>query len=241
MPYAPDPRLTFITSTPQIAIGQRAILVRTPVGNVLWDCITLLDEETICKINELGGLKAIVISHPHFYSTHVQWARAFQCPVYIAAEDQEWTTLKSCHHVSITATETEIDGTGAKAIKLGGHFPGSLTLLFDGHLLHADTMMTTPSGLGKWEVDATGATRKKPPGLTTFSFQWSYPNKIPLSADEMARMWGILKCHEFRATHGGFAGTDLEDVGVKGRILESMQIQTRFMGYKTHPLMSEKL
>jgi hypothetical protein len=58
----------------------------------------------------------------------------------------------------ITATETEIDGTGARAIKLGAHFQGSLTLLFNGHLLHADTMMTTPSGWvgGRW-------TRRAPP------------------------------------------------------------------------------
>jgi glyoxylase-like metal-dependent hydrolase (beta-lactamase superfamily II) len=76
---------------------------------------------------------------------------------------------ESCYHVPITATETEIDSTGANAIKLGGHFQGSLTLLFDGHLLHADMMMMTPSGLGKWEVDAKGAARKKPPGQTTFS------------------------------------------------------------------------
>ena len=65
-------RLIAIRTEPQVAIGQSTYLVRTPEGNVLWDCITYLDDETIEAIKEYGGLKAIVISHPHFYSTHVE-------------------------------------------------------------------------------------------------------------------------------------------------------------------------
>jgi hypothetical protein len=66
-------RLLAIRTEPQVAIGQSAYLVRTPQGNILWDCITYLDNETIEAIKEYGGLKAIVISHPHFYSTHVEY------------------------------------------------------------------------------------------------------------------------------------------------------------------------
>jgi len=82
-PYAPDPRITFITTAPKFAIGQRAALIRTPAGTVLWDCLTLLDAETVRRVRDdfcgdTGGrLAGIVISHPHYYSTHVQWARAF--------------------------------------------------------------------------------------------------------------------------------------------------------------------
>ncbi|PNY29216.1 Uncharacterized protein YmaE [Tolypocladium capitatum] len=237
--YAPDPRLTLIATTPKFAIGERAFLIRTPGGNVLWDCITLLDEETMARIDELGGLKAIVISHPHFYTTHVQWARAFKCPVYIAAEDKPWTTMDSKHQVLVTETETDIGGTGALAIKLGGHFPGSLVLLFDGRLFIADTLLTTPAGLGRWHVDGTGEARQKPPGLNTFSFLWSIPNAIPLGVDELARMWAILKAYGFEATHGAFLGMDIEDGLVKQRVLESMQIQTRYMGHEQHAFMRE--
>jgi hypothetical protein len=56
-----------------VAIGQSAYLVRTPKGNVLWDCVSYLDVETIQTIKELGGLKAIAISHPHFFSTHIEY------------------------------------------------------------------------------------------------------------------------------------------------------------------------
>lgn len=37
----------------KFAIGQRAILIQTPSGNVLWDCITLLDQETVDKVIQL--------------------------------------------------------------------------------------------------------------------------------------------------------------------------------------------
>ena len=231
--------ITDIITVPKFAIGQRALLIRTPAGNVLWDCLTVLDDATIAKMNELGGLKAIVISHPHYYSTHVQWARTFKCPVYLAAEDLEWTTMKSSHQVAVTAIETEIEGTGALAIKLGGHFPGSLVLLFDGHLFIADTLMTTPAGLGKWTVDALGATRPKPAGLNSFTFLWSIPNAIPLSADEMLRMWNILKEYTFTATHGAFANVDIADESVKQRVLDSMQIQAKFMGNVDHGIMKQ--
>lgn len=232
-----DPRLAFIETVPRFAIGQRAILITTPAGNVLWDCIALLDDETVDRI---GELKAIVISHPHYYTTFAEWAKRFGCPVYLAAEDAEWTTIEPRHMKLITETETEIL-PGVKAIKLGGHFPGSLVLLFDERLFIADTIVTSPAGMGDWSIDSIGAARTKPPGLNTFTFLWSIPNMIPLSADELARMWGVLQKYEFRATHGAFKGMDIDDEKIKGRVLESMQIQTKFMGYDKHPLMSTSL
>src|SRR5471032_1092998 len=63
--------LTTIETTPAFGIGQRAFLVRTPGGNVLWDCIALIDEATIDLINGAGGVAAIAISHPHYYTTMV--------------------------------------------------------------------------------------------------------------------------------------------------------------------------
>src|SRR4051812_10286687 len=59
------PSLLGIGTEPPFAIGQRALLVQSPSGNVLWDCVSLIDEPTIAKINHLGGIRAIAISHPH--------------------------------------------------------------------------------------------------------------------------------------------------------------------------------
>ncbi len=80
-----------IGTTPKFAIGQRALLLCTPEGNVLWDCISLIDDATVTLINGLGGLRAIAISHPHFYTTLVDWSRAFgNVPVHLHADDAKW-------------------------------------------------------------------------------------------------------------------------------------------------------
>ncbi|KAH8883816.1 metallo-beta-lactamase family protein [Thozetella sp. PMI_491] len=244
-PVPADARLTSIVSTPKLAIGQRAILVQTPAGNILWDCLTLLDDDTIARIRALGGLHGIVISHPHYYSTHTEWARAFDCPVYLAVEDKEWTAQQDPHQVFLDQIETPIlvggVDTGIRTIKLGGHFPGSLVVLYEGHLLIADTLITTPAGIANWKVNALGETRSRPPGVNSFAFMWSIPNMIPLNADEIARMWRILKRYDFRSTHGAFITTDVEDDQIKQRVLDSMRIQVKYMGWESHPFMEESL
>jgi hypothetical protein len=41
-----EPGLYSISTEPKFGIGQRAFLLQTPHGNVLWDCIGMLDEPT---------------------------------------------------------------------------------------------------------------------------------------------------------------------------------------------------
>ncbi|KAI1809528.1 beta-lactamase-like protein [Poronia punctata] len=242
-PISVDPdNLIAINTQPKVAIGQRAILVRTPEGNVLFDCITYLDDETVARIRELGGLKAIVISHPHFYTANLLWARTFDCPVYVAAEDKQWLAQRDeKYQIFLTETATEVFGT--TVLKLGGHFPGSVVLLRQGRLLVADTLYMTPAGLGSWEADAVGTARSRPQGLNSFSFMWSIPNMIPLGPDDIERMWAILKDYEFSSAHGGFPGLDLTATSreMKQRVLESMQIQLRSSGHGSHPLLNETI
>ena len=56
---------------PAFGIGQRALLVRTREGNILWDCVSLIDSDTVALIKALGGIYAIAISHPHYYTSMV--------------------------------------------------------------------------------------------------------------------------------------------------------------------------
>lgn len=138
-------RMWSISTEPKFAIGQRCILLETPNGNILWDCIAFLDDETVEKIKAKGGLKAIVISHPHYYTTHLDWAEAFGCPVYIAKEDEEWISRvdKEGRRNLIKGTHEDIM-EGVVAAKPGGHFPGSLVLNWNRKLFIADTLVTTP-------------------------------------------------------------------------------------------------
>src|SRR5205085_8391168 len=39
--------LVGIGTEPSFAIGQRALLVQSPGGNLLWDCVTMLGDQTI--------------------------------------------------------------------------------------------------------------------------------------------------------------------------------------------------
>ena len=111
--------------------------------------IANLDDSTIEKIKKSGGLKAIVISHPHFYTTYAEWAKVFRCPIYVSADDQEWL----CQKPPSSDIFRLIDGPpgspqeivpGVTAIKTGGHFPGSLVLHWENKLFIADSFVTTP-------------------------------------------------------------------------------------------------
>lgn len=235
-PFPCDDRFISIVTEPKVAIGQRAILIKHPKGNVLWDCITLIDDETIEKIKAMGGLKAIMISHPHYYTTNVEWARAFDCPVYITSEDKNWRQQTSNYQIVFKEYEFDLPIEGApsdiKVLRLGGHFPGSCVLLYNGRLLIADTLVTTPSGLGGWDTDAVGTARKRPEEINSYAFMWSIPNMIPLSPISIQLMWEVLKKYEFMSTHGAFLNTDIVKTApeMKRRVLSSMQIQIVSMG-----------
>src|SRR6266699_2024909 len=89
------PLLLGIGTEPEFAIGQRALLVQSPAGNLLWDCITLLDNRTIAEVNARGGIRAIAISHPHYYTTMVEWAERFDAQIMLHAADREWGMRKN--------------------------------------------------------------------------------------------------------------------------------------------------
>ena len=41
-----EPGLLQIVTRPPLAIGQRALIAQTAAGNVMWDCITLVDDQS---------------------------------------------------------------------------------------------------------------------------------------------------------------------------------------------------
>ena len=64
-----EPGLTEIVTEPKFAIGQRALLVEAPGGNVLWDCVSLIDDATIAAVEALGDAVS-----PD-YSSHIARAK----------------------------------------------------------------------------------------------------------------------------------------------------------------------
>jgi len=47
--------LLSLHTTPAFAIDQRAFLLQTGVGNILWDCIALIDDATVELVRALGA------------------------------------------------------------------------------------------------------------------------------------------------------------------------------------------
>ena len=113
---------------PKIAIGQRALIVRTPHGNVMWDCVRYVDDASVEALREIGGLSAIAISHPHFYSAMTTWSAAFgDCPVYIHAGGPRMGPVPRAGLRLWDGDALEIL-PGVTLIKTGGHFEGAQVL-----------------------------------------------------------------------------------------------------------------
>ena len=68
---------------------------------------------------------------------------------------------------------------------------------------------------------------------------WAVPNMIPLPPAELMKMWQAIQPYDFESTHGAFAGLDVRDENVKGRVLDSMKIQIKAMGWEDHALLKE--
>eukprot|EP00884_Botryococcus_braunii_P011830 jgi/Botrbrau1/20648/Bobra.113_1s0072.1 len=159
---------------PKVGIGQRSLLVTTPKGNVLWDCVCFLDDAALSKIRELGGVSAVVNSHPHFFTRMVDWAHHFGATLYVHKADEAWVTCPDPIIHFWTGDKLELLD-GIRVQRLGGHFEGSSVLYWPqgaearGALLAGDTIFPVPDK--GW-----------------VSFMYSFPNLIPLPGAVVRKM-----------------------------------------------------
>src|SRR4051812_23838975 len=179
--------LVGIGTEPPFAIGQRALLVPFGARNLLWDCITLLDDETASAVAARGGLRAIAISHPHYYSAMVEWAHRFDCPVLLHEDDRDWM-MRPDPSILFWSGETHDLGEGATLVRLGGHFAGGTVLHRDGMLLSGDIVQVIPD-------------------RSHVSFMYSYPNLVPLPAQTVREIAARLEPYAFDALYGAWWGT----------------------------------
>lgn len=185
-----EPSLTGIRTEPQFAIGQQAHLIQTPSGNILWDCVSFIDEASIAALRALGGISAIGISHPHFYSSMVEWAHAFNAPIYLHSSNREWV-MRPDSAIHFWDGHTHRLAAGLTLIRCGGHFPGSTVLHWAygadgrGALFTADTLNVV-------------ADRRY------VSFLYSYPNQIPLPASAIKGIVNAVEPLQFDRIYGGW-------------------------------------
>jgi glyoxylase-like metal-dependent hydrolase (beta-lactamase superfamily II) len=188
-----EPGLTRIGTDPTFGIGQHMYLVEAPDGNVLWDCITLIDDATVEALQELGGVSAIALSHPHYYSAIVEWSRAFAgAPIYIHAADRQWV-MRPDPAIVFWEGETKTLGDGLTLIHGGGHFEG-------GTMLH-------------WAAGAEGRGVLLPGDIIQVaydrrwvSFMYSYVNFVPLPPSMVRRLVAAVEPYDFERIYSPWPG-----------------------------------
>ncbi len=189
------PELYALQVAPAFAIDQRALLLLSPGGNILWDCIPLINGPVIEFIRSKGGLKAIAISHPHYYSVMQRWAEAFDCPIYIHEREKPWVYNGAA--VGYWRGEEKDLWAGIKLIRTGGHFPGSSILRVPalsskGTLLCGDSLYLSRNG-------------------RHISIMYSYLpiHHIPLPPQELKAVTDKVTALEFDTLYGAFAWQQL--------------------------------
>jgi glyoxylase-like metal-dependent hydrolase (beta-lactamase superfamily II) len=189
-----EPGLVGLVTRPRLGIGQRALVVQTPAGNLLWDCLGLVDDAGVAAVEELGGLAAVALSHPHFYGACVEWSERFGgVPVYVHEDDAQWVQRPSLRYLFWTGDEAE-PVPGLRLLRLGGHFPGS-------------SVVHWPAGADDRGVLLTSDTIQVVPDRRFVSVMWSYPNQVPVDAGTLDAMTARLARLAYDRIYGAFPGT----------------------------------
>jgi len=192
-----DMGLTGFAVEPGFAIGQRALLIREKDGCVLWDCAPLVTPDAVAHVRSLGGLKAIAVSHPHFYGAVADWSEAFGgVSIYLHGDDRQWITRP---HPAIVAWSGESHriSDDIALVRTGGHFAGGTVMHWRagaesrGALLTGDIAMATMDR--RW-----------------VSFMYSFPNYIPLNATAVRAIWRAVEPLAFDRLYGAWWGRNIE-------------------------------
>ena len=205
-----------IAMEPAFAINQRPLLLQSPAGNVLWDCVSLVTEEAVAEIKRRGGLTAIAISHPHYYTTMLEWSAAFDgVPVYLHADDRKWVMRPGPEIIHWTG-ETLALNAEMTFIRCGGHFPG-------GQVLHWSAAEGGKGALMTGDIVMVALDRRH------VSFMYSFPNYIPLNATAVRRVAASLEPFAYDSIYGAWTNQKLIG-GAKLAVEVSVERYVRAIG-----------
>jgi glyoxylase-like metal-dependent hydrolase (beta-lactamase superfamily II) len=187
-----------IAVEPAFAIGQRALLVPETDGCVMWDCVPLASPEAIDYVRSLGGLKAIAVSHPHFYGAVADWSEAFgDVPIYLHGDDRAFVTRPHPAIVPWTGDSHRLSDD-IVLVRTGGHFTG-------GTIMHWRAGAEGRGALLTGDVAMVAADRR------SLSFMYSFPNYIPLNAAAVRRIWAAVEPLAFDRIYGAWWGRNVAD------------------------------
>ncbi|WP_196426673.1 MBL fold metallo-hydrolase [Lysinibacillus cavernae] len=179
-----------ITTSPTFGIGQTTYLIQEKGFNLLWDCISYIDQETIDKIEMLGGIDAIALSHPHYYSSQVEWAEAFNAPIYIHEDDKKWVTRTS-DKIIFWSGESLTLQNGLTLYRMGGHFKGA-------------TILEWRNGYQQKGILLVGDIIRVVADRNWVTFMYSFPNFIPLPVQTVERILSQVENLHFERIYDAF-------------------------------------
>jgi hypothetical protein len=185
-----------IGTEPSFAIGQRALLLQERDGCVMWDCVPMATGEAVDYVRSLGGLKAIAVSHPHYYGAVVDWSEAFGgVPIYLHGDDAQWVTRP---HPSIVAWKGESQriSDDIRLLRAGGHFAG-------GTVLYWRVAAEGKGALFTGDVVMVAMDRR------SVSFMYSFPNYIPLNAAAVRHVADVVTPLAFDRIYGAWWGRNI--------------------------------
>ncbi|MGU3433275.1 MBL fold metallo-hydrolase [Actinomycetes bacterium M1A6_2h] len=186
-----SPGLWGVGTEPKFAIGQRALIVPGEGGNLLWDCTSLIDGPTVDRVHELGGLTAIAISHPHYYSSMVEWSDAFGgIPIYLHSDDEKW--IRASGNTRLWDGDANEILPGRTLLNPRVHFAGGTVVHWAG-----------VDGAGAL---CTGDIIQVVADHRWVSFMYSYPNLIPEHPDTVRRTVNLLAPYDFQTIYGAWWG-----------------------------------
>ena len=184
-----DAGLFALAMAPEFAIPQRMLLLPTSAGNLLWECVSLVTDAAISKLREQGGVDRIIISHPHFYSSMVEWSEALgNVPILLHAADKEWVQRRSTK-IEFWRGDTLPLGGDVTLIRSGGHFPGST-------VLHWGSGSKGRGALFVGDSPQVATNRR------SVSFMYSYPNYIPMRTADVRDMQTRLAPYAYDDVYG---------------------------------------
>lgn len=193
---------------PSFAIGQRALLGETPDGNLLWDSVSLVTDEAVTALQARGPVKAMAISHPHYYSVIVEWSRALgNIPIYIHEGDRKWV-MRPDPAIVFWSGETLRILPDLTLIRCGGHFEGGTVC----HWARKDK----PSVLLAGDILQVVMDRKH------VSFMYSYPNLWPLNASAVKHIAQTLEPFDYGQVYSAFWNMRILEDG-KGAVARSVE------------------
>ena len=198
---------------PGFAIPQRVALLPTDAGNVLWESLALVTDAAVAALRARGGVDRIVVSHPHFYSSMVEWSEALGgVEILLHEADRDWVRRPS-GRIRFWRGDTLALSDDVTLVNTAGHFPGSTAL-------HWKRGPRGRPALFAGDSPHVGQDRR------TVSFMHSVPNFIPMAPMAVRRMRAVLDPFDYDDVYGYSRGRNIVG-GDKAAVARSFD---RFLG-----------